>query len=83
MLVDKTTPVGEIEKVITKASGALLETISLFDVYEGAQIPEGKKSVAYNVSYRATDRSLTNEEINKIFNKIVKDLEYKLGAQLR
>ena len=83
MLVDKTTPVGEIEKVITKASGALLETINLFDVYEGAQIPEGKKSVAYNVSYRATDRSLTNEEINKIFNKIVKDLEYKLGAQLR
>ncbi len=83
MLVDKTTPVGEIEKVIKKASGALLENINLFDVYEGAQIPEGKKSVAYAVSYRASDRSLTNEEINKVFTKIVKDLEYKLGAQLR
>lgn len=83
MLVDKTTPVGDIEKVIKKASGALLENISLFDVYEGSQIPDGKKSVAYNISYRASDRSLTNEEINKIFTKIVKDLEYKLGAQLR
>ena len=83
MLVDKTTPVGDIEKVIKRASGALLENISLFDVYEGAQIPDGKKSVAYNISYRASDRSLTNEEINKIFTKIVKDLEYKLGAQLR
>lgn len=83
MLVDKSTPVGDIEAVIKKASGALLENISLFDVYEGAQIPDGKKSVAYNISYRANDRSLTNEEINKIFTKIVKDLEYKLGAQLR
>ena len=46
-------------------------------------LPDGKKSVAYNVSYRASDRSLTNEEINKIFTKIVKDLEYKLGVQLR
>ncbi len=83
MLIDKTTPVGEIEKVIKKASGALLESISLFDVYEGAQIPEGKKSVAYNVSYRAQDRSLTSEEINKIMTKTIKDLEYKLNAQLR
>ena len=83
MLIDKTTPVGEIEKVIKKASGELLDTINLFDVYEGAQIPDGKKSVAYAVSFRASDRSLTNEEINKIFTKIIKDLEYKLDAQLR
>lgn len=83
MLIDKTTPVGEIEKVIKKASGELLEKINLFDVYEGSQIPEGKKSVAYAVSFRASDRSLTNEEINKIFTKIIKDLEYKLNAQLR
>ena len=83
MLVDKTTPVGDIEAVIMKASGELLDTIKLFDVYEGSQIPEGKKSVAFAISFRATDRSLTNEEVNKVFNKILKDLEYKLQAQLR
>lgn len=83
MLVDKSTPVGDIEAVISKASGQLLDTINLFDVYEGAQIPEGKKSVAFKISFRAPDRSLTNEEINKVFNKILKDLEYKLQAQLR
>ena len=83
MIVDKTRPVGEIEAVITKAGGQLLDTIELFDVYEGKQIPEGKKSVAFAISFRAQDRSLTNEEVNKVFNKILKDLEYKLQAQLR
>ena len=83
MLVDKSRPVGDIEAVIRKASGQLLDTLELFDVYEGKQIPEGKKSVAYAISFRAPDRSLTNEEINKVFNKILKDLEYKLQAQLR
>lgn len=83
MIVDKTTPVGDIESVIVKAGGQLLDTIELFDVYEGTQIPEGKKSVAFAISFRAADRSLTNEEVNKVFNKILKDLEYKLQAQLR
>lgn len=83
MIVDKTIPVAQLEKTIKKASGNLLDTLKLFDVYEGSQIPEGKKSVAYAISFRAPDRSLTNEEVTKIFNKIVKDLEYKNGAQLR
>lgn len=83
MLIDKSVPVADIEAVVKKASGKMLDTIKLFDVYEGAQIPEGKKSVAYSVSFRAADRSLTNEEVNKVFDKILKDLEYKLSAQLR
>ena len=62
MLVDKTIPVADIEAVIRKASGKTLESITLFDVYEGAQIPEGKKSVAYSAVYRAADRSLTGED---------------------
>lgn len=83
LLVDKKVAVAELEETITKASGELLDTVKLFDVYQGAQIPAGKKSVAYAISFRAADRSLTNEEINKVFNKIVKDLEYKNGATLR
>lgn len=83
MLVDKTVPVAEIEEIVKKASGKLLESINLFDVYEGEQIPEGKKSVAYNAVYRSPDRSLTGDEVQKVFDKAVKNLEHQLGAQLR
>lgn len=83
MLCDAQTPVADIEEVIVSASGKLLDTIKLFDVYQGSQIPEGKKSVAYAVSYRAADRSLTAEEVNKVFDKVLRNLEEKLGAQLR
>lgn len=83
MLVDKAVPVADIEAVIEKASGKTLESLTLFDVYEGKQIPEGKKSVAYSAIYRASDRSLTGEEVQKVFDKAVKNLEGQLGAQLR
>ncbi len=83
VLVDKTVAVGDLEATMIKASGALLESIKLFDVYEGERIPEGKKSVAFAISFRSAERSLTGDEVNKVFNKIVKDLEYKNGAALR
>ncbi|MDD6484907.1 MAG: phenylalanine--tRNA ligase subunit beta [Clostridiales bacterium] len=83
MLVDKGVAVRQIEEVIKKASGKLLESLKLFDVYEGAQIPEGKKSVAYSAVYRAADRSLTGEEVQNVFDKTVAALEENLGAQLR
>ena len=83
ILIDKSTPVAEIEKVMRKASGKLLEDLKLSDVYEGAQIPEGKKSVMYKVSFRASDRSLTGEEADNLHAKIVKNLEGSLGAVLR
>lgn len=83
MLVDDEVTVGSIEKIISQCSGKILETIKLFDVYKGSQIPEGKKSVAYSVTYRAADRTLVDDEINSVFNKTVKRLETELGAQLR
>jgi len=83
MLVDDDIPVGAIEKIISQCSGKILENIKLFDVYKGSQIPEGKKSVAYSISYRASDRTLVDDEINKVFNKTVNRLEQDLGAQLR
>ena len=83
MLVDKSTPVADIERVIQKAGGNLLENLTLFDVYEGKQVEEGKKSVAYSATFRAAERSLTGEEVQAIFDKIVKKLEGQLGAQLR
>ncbi len=83
VLVDAEATVGELEATMVKASGDILESIKLFDVYEGDRVPQGKKSVAFSLKFRAQDRSLNSEEINRVFNKIVKDLEYKNKAQLR
>ena len=83
MLVDEGVLVKEIERVITEKAGKILEEIKLFDVYKGKQVPEGKKSVAYSIAFRAADRTLTDEEAGKAMEKIVKGLSEKLGAQLR
>ena len=82
MLVDKEVPVGTLEKAISSGGGRLCEKIELFDVYEGAQIPEGKKSVAFSVWLRSQDSTLTDKEIDEANAKIIKKLE-SVGAELR
>ena len=82
MLVDKEMPVGNIEKAISSGAGRLLERLELFDVYEGSQIPDGKKSVAYSVWLRSADSTLTDKEIDEVNTKIIKKLE-SIGANLR
>lgn len=83
MLVDDSVMVSEIEDIISKQGGKLVETIKLFDVYKGKQIPEGKKSVAYSIIYRHADKTLVDEEVNCTHEKITKALETKLNAILR
>jgi len=83
MLVDDSVLVAQIEDIIKKASGKLLEELKLFDVYKGSQIPENKKSVAYALTLRSADRTLTDAEIGDIMNKIIKNLSQSLNAQLR
>ena len=83
MLVKDEIMVKQIENIIKKASGKLLEELKLFDVYKGKQIPEGMKSVAYSIAFRAEDRTLTDEDINVVFTKILNGLKNDLGAQLR
>lgn len=82
LLCDDALPVMTMEKAIKAAAGKILEKIELFDVYKGSQIAEGKKSVAFNISMRASDRTLTDEEVNGAMSKILKALE-ALGAQIR
>ncbi len=82
MLVDADLPVGDIERAITSGAGRLLEKIELFDVYQGAQIPDGKKSVAYSVWLRSADSTLSDKEIDDVNTKIIKKLE-SIGAKLR
>lgn len=83
ILVDDTVLVQEIEDTIKKQGGGILESANLFDVYKGSQIPEGKKSIAYALVYRHSDRTLTDADVNKVHDKILKSLEHKLGAELR
>ncbi len=82
MVMDKTIFVGQIEDIIRKNGGKLLESYQLFDVYEGEQVGAGKKSVAYSMTFRAKDRNLETEEVNAVTNKIIEGLK-ALGIELR
>jgi len=82
MVMSKTVLVGEVEKIIEKRGGKLLEKYNLFDIYEGAQIKEGFKSVAYTISFRAKDRTLEDKDIQPIMEKILEDLS-GMGIELR
>ena len=75
--------VGALEACIHKGAKGLLKEVSLFDIYRGANIPEGKKSVAFNLVLRADDRSLTAEEADADVKSILETLEQELGAVLR
>ncbi len=83
MLVKDSVIVKQIEDIIKDKGGKLVESINLFDVYKGKQIKDGYKSVAYSISFRAKDRTLTNEELNAPMDKILKELSEKLGAEIR
>ncbi|MBQ8432363.1 MAG: phenylalanine--tRNA ligase subunit beta [Clostridia bacterium] len=80
---DEEMEVGAIEGVMAKAGGNLVENIVLFDIYRGAQVGEGKKSVSIRVTLRAADRTLTVEEADKVSKKILNDLKFKMGLELR
>jgi phenylalanyl-tRNA synthetase beta chain len=75
--------VGKIMNVIAKAGGALVEKVELFDIFRGEKLGVGNKSVAFRVTLRAADRTLTVEEADKISKKIINDLKFKLGIALR
>lgn len=82
LVVDKSVMIGTMETAIIKRGGKLLESCSLFDIYEGEQVGEDKKSVAFSLVFRAGDRTLSDAEINEVMDKILTELA-KLGAVLR
>lgn len=82
LMMKKEVLAGQIEAVIQKKGGALAESYKLFDVYEGSQIMDGFKSLAYKITFRANDRTLTDDEVNGLMDKIISELD-KLGASLR
>lgn len=82
LLCDDVLPVLTIEKAIKKAVGEILENIALFDFYKGEQIPAGKKSLAFSVAMRASNRTLTDQEVNTAMDKALKAVS-SLGCELR
>lgn len=82
MVVPREILVGQIEAVIAQRGGKMLESYSLFDIYEGSQIREGYKSVAYTLSFRAKDRTLEDADVSAAMKKILNGLQ-GLGIELR
>ncbi len=80
---DESLEVGTVKEVMEKAAGKLCEEVKLFDIYRGEKLGDGKKSLAFRITLRAADRTLTVEEADKVSNKILKDLSYKLGLNIR
>ncbi|MCK4898385.1 MAG: hypothetical protein KAS38_06395, partial [Anaerolineales bacterium] len=83
VVVDESLPAESVAEVLHKAGGKTVVEVRLFDVYRGQQIGSGKKSLAYSLTYQAPDRTLTDKEVAKIRQRIVRQLERDLGAKLR
>ncbi len=83
MVVCEEVCVGDIAEIFEAEMGGILESYALFDIYRGAQLGENKKSVAYSLSFRASDRTLTDDEVNAVMEKILAGLKNKVGADLR
>ena len=84
IVVDENIEVGQIEKVITKKAKKMLESMELFDIYRNEKVlGENKKSVAYALKFRDKNKTLLDEEVNKVMEGIVSELEKDVGAELR
>ncbi|MDO4859930.1 MAG: phenylalanine--tRNA ligase subunit beta [Bacillota bacterium] len=83
VVVDDDIPVGQMVSIITFAGGELLEDVKLFDIYRGEQAGEGKKSVAFTLTYRDPEKTLTDEEVTEVHDKIVNALTTGVEAVLR
>ncbi len=81
LLVDAAVPAAKVTRSI--ATSSLVADARLFDVYEGAPLPEGKRSLAYQVQFQALDRTLTDKEVGDARNRIVRRLQHEYGAELR
>ena len=75
--------VGTMMDAIRAAAGKLLEDAKLFDIYRGEKLGSERKSVAFAITLRAADRTLTDEEINAVMEKVLKALNTQFGAELR
>ena len=83
MIVDEKVMFKDIEQTVLVADKDIVQSVELFDVYKDDKIGVGKKSLAFSVTYRADDRTLTKAEVDKVHAKICEQLEKGLGAEIR
>ena len=83
IVVDEKIKNKDIFEIIKKSGTGILKNIRLFDIYRGKQIEEGKKSLAYSLSFRDENRTLKDTEVDIISNRIIESLEKKFNARLR
>ena len=83
LLVDKNVEFAQIEQIALQSEKKLLKKVELFDVYEGKNLPEGKKSYAVNFILQDETKTLNDKQIEAIMSKLINNLKTKLGAELR
>jgi phenylalanyl-tRNA synthetase beta chain len=83
IVVEENTPAGSVEEVLRGAAGPLASGFRLFDIYQGPQIGEGKKSLAYRITFTAPDRALTDNDLGKVRTRIEKSLKQRVNGTLR
>ena len=83
LVMDRHIPAADVNEALRQAGGFLLKQVELFDVYEGSQLPAGKKSLAYHLTFQSPNKTLTDKDVLKQRKRILKQLEHRLGARLR
>lgn len=83
IVVNEEITAGQIEEIIRNKGGKTIEAVRLFDLYRGSQIEKGYKSMAYAITYRSDEKTLTEEDVSKVHNKILNSLASQVGAILR
>ena len=83
LVMEETRTIGSVLSCIRKAGGALLESAEMFDIYRGAQLGEGKKSVAFSLAFRNAERTLSEDDVNPVMKKILTACERDCAAILR
>ncbi|MBA2873754.1 phenylalanine--tRNA ligase subunit beta [Thermaerobacillus caldiproteolyticus] len=83
LVVDEQVIAGDIQQAIIEAGGELLKEVTIFDVYKGDRLPDGKKSIAFSLRYFDPERTLTDEEVTAVHEQVIKAVEKQFGATLR
>ena len=83
LLLDKSVSMEQVEATVRESERRLLKDITLFDVYEGKNLPEGKKSYAIALTLQDDEKTLQDKQIEAVMNKVIANLTKKLGAELR
>ena len=82
-VIDKNHKAGDIEKIIRDVDKNLIKKVQIFDVFEGGNMPDGKKSIEINITIKSMDKTLSEKDINEVSQKIINTVKEKTGATLR